>query len=85
MAKIILEIEQEQAGELIKAIAMRIEYAKDWRTEQELTAVATQIEKKAEQIGLRGARGALANTRYPIKKVSISFYETNPKIKPEGL
>lgn len=84
MENIKLEITPAQAGELLKAIALRIEYAKeDWQVERSLEEVGKAIERYAvETLGWKEAENALARIRYPIKRVTVTFYDQNPKVKP---
>lgn len=80
MENLKLEIKPEVAAELLKAIAMRIEYAKHSLVESHLLEVAAQIEKYAKE--KCGYDISLERMRYPIKRVTITFYEENPKRRP---
>lgn len=85
MTKLTLEIEQGQAAELMKAIALRIEHAKSYLVDDSLKRVARQIEEQLTKIDEKAGKNLLEKIRYNIKRVSVTFYEENPKPRPEGL
>jgi hypothetical protein len=83
MEKIVLELERDQARELMKAIALRIEQAKNLWVTDLLEAVGKMIEEQAvAKLDWPDAIGVLAKIRYPIKRVAVTFYDENPKKRP---
>jgi hypothetical protein len=85
--KITLEITDQQARELMRAMGVYLEWAKHWQAERELEQVAEQIQTKgAETFKYKFVPHTwLARIRYGIKRVTVTRYEENPKHKPEGL
>lgn len=78
-----VSLDDGQCAELLKAIALRLEYSNSATVEYVLLPVAKQIEAyAAKHFNYKEADKLLAEIRYPIKRVTVTFYDRNPKPKP---
>ncbi len=81
MSKIILELDGNEATQILKALALYTEYRKNTG----VPFITQQLAKRLEELAVP-TFGWEANSfekcRYPVKKVTVTFYEENPKRKP---
>jgi hypothetical protein len=94
--RIVIELNEEQTWFVLKSIALGAEHFSSPRNRgipfPYFTAdrVAKEVAAAIEPTALHtfnwseGNRNFLTKCRYQIKKVVVTFYEENPKQKPEG-
>jgi hypothetical protein len=84
-----IELTEEQALFVLKSLALGAEYFGS-KSQWWVDRVAKEVGSKIEELGFtvfgwsERYKNYLANSRYDIKKVTISFYDKNPKVKPEN-
>jgi hypothetical protein len=76
-----INMNKSQATLVIEAVALRMEMRQDAQVDWHLNQVVKQIQEYGHAKWNMG-KNLLDLIRYPIKKVTVSYYETNPKQKP---
>jgi hypothetical protein len=81
MSKIILELDNAEATNVLKALALYVEFRKHYG----VTCVVKGLVGRLQALAVptfSWEENAFEKLRYPVKKVTVSLYEENPKAKP---